>query len=59
MEILIVLLVAVLVFSLVWYLIGVIPFPPPLANIRWVLYAILVLIAIVWLWQRFLGGPAF
>jgi len=59
MELLIILLVAVCVFALLWYAIGLIPFPPPLANIRWVLYIILILLAVIWLVQRFLGGVLF
>jgi hypothetical protein len=47
MELLITLLILAIVFALVWYLISIIPFPPPLANIRWVFYAILILIAII------------
>lgn len=47
MSILVTLIVLVIVFCLAWYVIGIIPFPPPLANIRWVFYAVLVLIAII------------
>jgi hypothetical protein len=54
-ETLIVLLVAVIIFALIWYGIGVIPFPPPLVNVRWVLYVLLILIAVLWLANRFLG----
>jgi hypothetical protein len=40
-------IVLIIVFCLLWYLIGIIPFPPPLANARWVFYAILLIVAIV------------
>jgi hypothetical protein len=45
MSLIITLLILVIVFALLWWLIGIIPFPPPLANIRWVFYAVLVVIA--------------
>lgn len=44
---LVTIIVLIIVFCLLWYLIGIIPFPPPLANARWVFYAILVVVAIV------------
>jgi len=47
MAILITLLILILIFALIWWLISVIPFPPPLAAVRWVFYCILVIIAIV------------
>lgn len=48
---LITLLVAVIVFALVWWLIAIIPFPPPPFPpfIRTVLFIILIVIAIAWL----------
>jgi hypothetical protein len=48
-------LVLIIVFYLAYYLIGLIPFPPPLANIKWVFYAILIIIAIIVL-LRFIPG---
>lgn len=54
MEVLITLVVAVLVFALLWYVISLIPFPagfPP--AIRSVLYILLLLVAAYWLWTRF------
>jgi hypothetical protein len=56
MGLIIILLVAIVIFALLWYAIGIIPFPQPLANIRWVLYILLILIAVLWLVQTFLGG---
>lgn len=53
LEVLITLLIAVIVFALLWWVINAIPFPEPIAKFRWVLLVILVLIAIVWLVQRF------
>lgn len=44
---LVTILVLVIVFCLIWYLIGIIPLPSPLAKVRWVFYAILVIAAIV------------
>jgi hypothetical protein len=49
MSILITLLIAILVFCLIWYLISILPLPAPFANIKWVLYAILIIAAIIWL----------
>jgi O-antigen/teichoic acid export membrane protein len=46
-SILITILILVIVFALLWYLISIIPFPPPLAAIRWVFYCILIIVAIV------------
>lgn len=56
MEVLITLVVAVLVFALAWWLISLLPLPanvPP--AIRTVLYVLLIVIAIWWLWTRFLA----
>ena len=47
MSILLTILILVIVFCLAWYLISIIPLPPPLVGIRWVLFAILIIIAIV------------
>jgi len=47
MSLLITLIILVIVFALLWWLIGIIPFSPPLANVRWIFYAILVIVAIV------------
>jgi len=49
MSLLVTILIACLIFCLIWYLISIIPFPPPFVNFRWVFYAILILLAIVWL----------
>jgi xanthine/uracil permease len=49
MGILITLLIGILVFCLLWYLIGMIPFPPPIAQAKWVFYLVLVILAIYWL----------
>ena len=49
MNILLTILVLMIIFCLIWYLISIIPFPPPLAAIRWVFYCILIIIAIVYL----------
>jgi hypothetical protein len=42
-------IVAVIIFCLIYWLIGLIPLPPPLAQARWVLYALLVIGAIIFL----------
>jgi hypothetical protein len=47
MSILITLLVYVLVFCLIWWLISIVPFPPPIAQAKWVFYAVLVIVAII------------
>ena len=47
MSLIITLLIYVLIFAILWYIIGIIPFPPPLVNLRWILYVILCLIAVV------------
>lgn len=47
MNLLITLLVLVIIFSLLYWLIGIIPLPPPMANTRWVLYALLIIVAII------------
>lgn len=45
---LITLLVYVLIFCLLWWLITIIPFPPPPApQFRWVAFAVLVIVAII------------
>lgn len=49
MSLLLTLLILVIIFVLIWYLIGLIPFPPMLANVRWVFYALLVIVAIIML----------
>lgn len=43
------LIVYVLVFCLIYWLIGMIPFPPPIANAKWVFYLVLVIVAIIML----------
>lgn len=55
MELIIVIVVAVLIFALLWWLISILPLPasmPP--TIRTLLYALLIVVAIIWLWSRFL-----
>lgn len=47
MSILITLLVYVLIFALIWWLISIIPFPPPIAQAKWVFYLVLVIVAII------------
>lgn len=47
MSVLLTPLILVIVFCLIWYLISIIPFPPPLANVKWVFYCILVIVAII------------
>lgn len=47
MSLLITILILVIVFCLLWYAISIIPFPPPLANVKWVLYVILIIIAVI------------
>jgi hypothetical protein len=49
MSLLVTILIAVLIFSLLWYLISILPLPAPLANFKWVLYVILIILAVVWL----------
>jgi len=51
MSLLITLLVWALVFALLWFFIGIIPLPAPFASAKWVLYAILILVAVVELLQ--------
>lgn len=46
---LITLLIVCLIASVAWWIISVIPFPPPLANARIVLQIILALILLIWL----------
>jgi hypothetical protein len=50
------LLVAVIIFALLWYAIGLVPFPPPLANTKWLFYILLILLAVFWLVTRYMGG---
>ena len=52
MSLLVTILVLVLIFCLLYWLISILPLPPPLVNIRWVLYAILIIVAIVILLQK-------
>jgi hypothetical protein len=47
MSLLITLIILIIVFALLWWLISAIPFPPPIANVRWIFYVILVIIAII------------
>jgi hypothetical protein len=47
LTLLITILILIVIFALLWYAIGIIPFPPPLANLKWVLYVILIIVAVV------------
>lgn len=47
MSILITLVVYVLVFALLYWLITVLPFPPPLAIVKTILIILLVLVAVI------------
>jgi hypothetical protein len=47
--ILITLLIVCLIASVAWWIISVIPFPPPLANARIILQVILAVILLIWL----------
>jgi hypothetical protein len=47
LSLLITIVVLVLVFGLLWYAIGLLPLAPPLANVRTVLYIILILVAVI------------
>lgn len=47
MEILINLLIVLIIFGVIYWVIGVIPLPEPLVKVRWVLYVILALIFIL------------
>jgi hypothetical protein len=46
---LITILIVCLIASVAWWIISVIPFPPPLANARIILQIIVALILLVWL----------
>lgn len=52
MSLLVTILIAVLIFCLIWYLISILPLPAPLANVKWVFYAVLIVLAIVWLLSK-------
>jgi hypothetical protein len=56
MAILIPLIIAVLVFALLWYAIGLIPVPAGMPMLRSILYVLLIVVAVVWLWSHFMGG---
>jgi hypothetical protein len=45
------LLVYVLIFALIWWLIEIVPFPPPIAKVKWIFYVVLVIVAIIVLLQ--------
>lgn len=56
METVITLVVAVLVFALLWWLVSLVPLPanaPP--AIRAVLYILLIVVAVAFLYQKFLA----
>ena len=40
-------LVYLLVFLIAWYIVSIVPLPPPIAGARWIGYVILCIIAIV------------
>jgi hypothetical protein len=46
---LITLLIVCLVASVAWWIISVIPFPPPLANARIILQIIVAVVLLIWL----------
>ena len=46
---LVTILIAVLIFCLIWWLISILPLPAPLAQAKWVFYAVLVIAAIIYL----------
>lgn len=48
-SLLITLLIVCLIASVAWWIISVIPFPPPLANARIILQIIVAVILLVWL----------
>lgn len=48
-SLLITLLIGGLIFAIIWWLIGIVPLPAPLAKVKWVFYAILCIIAIIYL----------
>lgn len=50
MSLLIALLVFCLIASLIWYLVGILPLPAPFGT---VVRVVLILLAIVWLVERF------
>ena len=43
------LVVALVVFCLVWIIIDKLPLPPPMSEFKWVAYVILALLVIFWL----------
>jgi hypothetical protein len=47
LTLIITLIILALVFSLLWYAIGLLPFQGPAVNIRWVLYVLLILLAVI------------
>lgn len=53
MTLIIMLVVAVVVFALLWYGVGLLPVPAGLPWLRNVLYLLLILVAAYWLWTRF------
>lgn len=56
METLILLIVAALIFCLVWWLISLLPLPAPVPPaIKTLLYVLLIIVAVWWLYTRFLA----
>jgi hypothetical protein len=51
---LVTILIAFLIFLLIWWLISIVPLPSPIAQFRWIAYAVLVIAAIIFLLN--LGG---
>lgn len=54
MELIITLIVAIIVFALLWYAIGLLPVPAGMPWLKNLLYVLLVLVAVVWLWTHFM-----
>lgn len=48
-SLLITILIVFLIASVAWWIISVIPFPPPLANARIILQIIVAVILLIWL----------
>jgi hypothetical protein len=54
MEALLALLVVLIVFIIIYWILNQIPFPASIAQFKWLIYVILLVIAIVYLIERFL-----
>ena len=55
LNLLVTIFVLIIIFAIVYYVIGMIPFPAHLANVKWILYVILAIIIIVVLLQLIPG----